>query len=144
MPIQRFEEEPYAAAKEKGFDDFEAMLTCGGDDRSLILESSTNKYHIRPQPVDPAHVFRGSCTGNPPTQFGYDAAKRLYEKLSSMEDGSMDSAIDEVFADQRSRISNILQLELAPVAVGSVIHSKRCSLLSHLPPPKTPKSRHKV
>ena len=111
MPVQVFEEEPYESAKAKGFDDFEAMLTCGGDDRSLILESSTNKYHIRPQPVDPAHVFRGSCTGNPPTQRGYDAAKKLYEELSAMPDGSLDSAIEDVFADQRKRISTILQLE---------------------------------
>jgi asparagine synthase (glutamine-hydrolysing) len=111
LPVQKFEEEPYESAKAKGFDDFEAMLTCGGDDRSLILDSSTNKYHIKPQPVDPAHVFRGSCTGNPPTQRGYDAAKKLYEKLSAMPDGSLDGAIDDVFADQRSRISKILELE---------------------------------
>jgi len=111
MLVQSFEEEPYEFAKGKGFDDFEAMLTCGGDDRSLILESSTNKYHIRPQPVDPAHVFRGSCTGNPPTQRGYDAAKKLYEDLSSIDDGGLDSAIGDVFADQRNRISNVLQLE---------------------------------
>mmetsp|Transcript_55753 Transcript_55753/g.64374 ORF Transcript_55753/g.64374 Transcript_55753/m.64374 type:complete len:567 (+) Transcript_55753:98-1798(+) len=111
MLVQSFEEEPYEFAKGKGFDDFEAMLTCGGDDRSLILESSTNKYHIRPQPVDPAHVFRGSCTGNPPTQRGYDAAKKLYEDLSSIEDGGLDSAIGDVFAHQRNRISNVLQLE---------------------------------
>lgn len=111
LPVQKFEEEPYESAKAKGFDDFEAMLTCGGDDRSLILESSTNKYHIKPQPVDPAHVFRGSCTGNPPTQRGYDAAKKLYEKLSAMDAGSLDAAIEDVFADQRSRIANNLQLE---------------------------------
>lgn len=111
LPVQKFEEEPYESAKAKGFDDFEAMLTCGGDDRSLILDSSTNKYHIKPQPVDPAHVFRGSCTGNPPTQRGYDAAKKLYEKISAMPDGSLDGAIDDVFADQRSRISKILELE---------------------------------
>jgi len=111
MHLQSFEEEPYESAKGKGFNDFEAMLTCGGDDRSLILESSTNKYHIRPQPVDPAHVFRGSCTGNPPTQRGYDAAKKMYEDLSTVDDGGLDSAIGDVFADQRNRISNVLQLE---------------------------------
>jgi len=113
MPVQRFEQEPYESAIAKGFDDFEAMLTCGGDDRSLILDSSTNKYHIRPQPVDPSHVFRGSCTGNPPTQRGYDAAKKLYEKLRSIstKGGSLDSAIADAFADQRERISNVLQLE---------------------------------
>ena len=111
LPVQKFEEEPYESAKAKGFDDFEAMLTCGGDDRSLILDSSTNKYHIKPQPVDPAHVFRGSCTGNPPTQRGYDAAKKLYEKLSAMPAGSLDGAIEEVFADQRARIAKILELE---------------------------------
>ena len=111
LPVQKFEEEPYESAKAKGFDDFEAMLTCGGDDRSLILESSTNKYHIKPQPVDPAHVFRGSCTGNPPTQRGYDAAKKLYDQLSAMPDGSLDDAIGEVFADQRRRIAKNLELE---------------------------------
>jgi len=111
LPVQKFEEEPYESAKAKGFDDFEAMLTCGGDDRSLILDSSTNKYHIKPQPVDPAHVFRGSCTGNPPTQRGYDAAKKLYEKLSTMPDGSLDAAISDVFADQRDRIAKNLELE---------------------------------
>lgn len=111
LPVQKFEEEPYESAKAKGFDDFEAMLTCGGDDRSLILDSSTNKYHIKPQPVDPSHVFRGSCTGNPPTQRGYDSAKKLYEKLSGMPDGSLDAAIEDVFEDQRSRISKILELE---------------------------------
>mmetsp|Transcript_10525 Transcript_10525/g.24948 ORF Transcript_10525/g.24948 Transcript_10525/m.24948 type:complete len:1196 (+) Transcript_10525:129-3716(+) len=111
LPVQKFEEEPYESAKAKGFDDFEAMLTCGGDDRSLILDSSTNKYHIKPQPVDPAHVFRGSCTGNPPTQRGYDAAKKLYEQLSAMPSGSLDAAIGDVFADQRSRIAKNLELE---------------------------------
>jgi asparagine synthase (glutamine-hydrolysing) len=111
LNVQQFEEEPYEAAKAKGFDDFEAMLTCGGDDRSLILDSSTNKYHIKPQPVDPAHVFRGSCTGNPPTQRGYDAAKELFKKISAMPEESLDAAIGDVFADQRNRIAKVLELE---------------------------------
>ena len=57
-----------AAAKKAGFDEFEALLTSGGDDRSLILETGANKYHIKPQAIAAQDVFRGSCTGNPPTE----------------------------------------------------------------------------
>jgi len=106
----RMDEEPYSAAREAGFDAFEACLTCGGDDRSLILDSGTNKYHIRPQPVDPAHVFRGSCTGNPPTQRGYDAAKALFDRLPGLDEESLDSSLGEVYDDQRSRLSKLLDL----------------------------------
>lgn len=37
--------------------------------------------------------------------------KKIYEQLTSIEEGSLDSAIADVFADQRKRISNVLQLE---------------------------------
>jgi asparagine synthase (glutamine-hydrolysing) len=98
------DEEPYNAALESGYDSFEACLTCGGDDRSLILETGKNKYHIRPQPVDPAHVFRGSCTGNPPSERGYQAAKKLFEKLNDKTD------LGAIFEDQRTRLSKLLEL----------------------------------
>ena len=96
-PVQTFDEEPFSTAVASGYNDFEAMLTCGGDDRSLIKEDvRTNKYHIKPQPVDASHVFRGSCTGNPPTQRGYDAAQNLYDRLAGLEGESLASAIQDV------------------------------------------------
>ncbi|KAG7353108.1 asparagine synthetase B [Nitzschia inconspicua] len=112
MPIHSFKDEPYSSARASGYDEYEAWLTCGGDDRSLIKENTlTNKYHIRPQPVDPAHVFRGSCTGNPPTQRGYDAGKRLFQRLASLTDQQLDAELAQVFKQQRERIANLLQLE---------------------------------
>ena len=68
------------------------------------------QYHIRPQPVDPAHVFRGSCTGNPPTQRGYDAAKKLFDKLPGLDDKSLDDALGPVIEDQRARLTELLDL----------------------------------
>jgi hypothetical protein len=112
MPVQSFEDEPYSSARASGYDEYEALLTCGGDDRSLIKEDTlTNKYHIRPQPVDPAHVFRGSCTGNPPTQRGYDAGKKLFERLGNLSDEQLDAELGNVFREQRERIANLLQLK---------------------------------
>jgi hypothetical protein len=112
MPVQSFEDEPYSSARSSGYDEYEAWLTCGGDDRSLINEdTSTNKYHIRPQPIDPAHVFRGSCTGNPPTQRGYDAGKRLFQKMVNLTDEQLDTELAQVFKQQRERIASLLQLE---------------------------------
>jgi len=112
MPVQHFEDEPYSTARASGYDEYEAWLTCGGDDRSLINESTcTNKYHIRPQPVDPTSVFRGSCTGNPPTQRGYDAGKKLFQRLSHLSDEKLDAELGKVFEEQRERLSKLLQLE---------------------------------
>jgi hypothetical protein len=112
MPVQSFEDEPYSTARNSGYDEYEAWLTCGGDDRSLINESTgTNKYHIRPQPVDPSSVFRGSCTGNPPTKRGYDAAKQLFEKVAHLSDEKLDAELEKVFDEQRKRIASLLQLE---------------------------------
>lgn len=107
---QPFDEEAYACATAQGYDDFEASLTLGGDDRSLINDVGTNKYHIRPQPVDPAHVFRGSCTGNPPTRRGYDAASALFERLEGLEGADLSAAVGGVFRDQRERLSRLLDL----------------------------------
>jgi hypothetical protein len=110
MPSYELDEEPYTAAIDAGYDAFEACLTCGGDDRSLILETGTNKYHIRPQPVDPSHVFRGSCTGNPPTARGYQAAKKLFDSLPSLDDKSLDQSLGPVVEDQRNRLHLLLDL----------------------------------
>jgi len=118
------------------------MLTTGADDRSLILEGKgTNKYHIKPQPIDIGDIFRGSCTGNPPTERGYNAAKRLYEnKLSNdLPQSELDVTLREVFSNQRTRLSNLLHLppgaeiilvpsgsdaEYLPIAIARAIQSK--------------------
>ena len=105
-------DEAHTRAEASGYDRFEAHLTSGGDDRSLILEGTgTNKYHIRPQPVDPAHVFRGSCTGNPPTERGYAAAGELFwDVLSGLEGEDLDLALRDVFSEQRTRLTSLLRL----------------------------------
>lgn len=132
-------EEACAAAKACGYNTFEALLTSGGDDRSMINENTgTNKYHIRPQPVHKEHIFRGSCTGNPPTARGYKAAKNLYESnLLGLEDNELDEALEQIFADQRARIAGILDVpqgaelilcpsgsdaEYIPVAIAKTLH----------------------
>ena len=60
--------------------------------------------------MDPAHVFRGSCTGNPPTQRGSDAAAELHAKLAGLEGEELSSAMQAVFDDQRARLSKLLDL----------------------------------
>jgi len=72
------------AANNAKYDLFESLLTSGGDDRTLIDPTTgKNKYHIRPRPIDTelGDIFRGSCTGNPPTARGFDAARRLYDEF---------------------------------------------------------------
>jgi Asparagine synthase len=105
-------EEARSAAKACGYNDFESWLTTGGDDRSLInTATGTNKYHIRPQPIDPQHIFRGSCTGNPPTVRGYQAAQKLFnDHLNGLEGEELDLMLRDLFAEQRSRIANLLEL----------------------------------
>ena len=111
VAIPATDAEAYASALASGYNDFEACLTCGGDDRSLIKEDTkTNKYHIQPQPVDPAHVFRGSCTGNPPTERGYKAAQKLFDKIAILDKEKLDTAIRDVFEDQRERLAKLLDL----------------------------------
>jgi hypothetical protein len=133
--------EAQAAAKNAGFNEFEAWLTSGGDDRSLILKSGTNKYHIKPQPIAAQDVFRGSCTGNPPTERGYNAAKDLYQnQLAGLEDEELDFALRDIFADQRARFTRLLELpkgaevvlvpsgsdaEYLPLAIAKALHPKK-------------------
>jgi hypothetical protein len=103
--------EAQSAAMAAGFDKFEAWLTSGGDDRSLILEAGTNKYHIKPQPIEPNEIFRGSCTGNPPTERGYNAAKELFENsLAGLDGAELDLAVRDIFAEQRARLASLLKL----------------------------------
>jgi hypothetical protein len=64
-----------AAADLKPMPEFPLILCEGGDDRILLnKETGTNKYHQKPFVPQDVH-FRGSCTCNPPTQVGYDAAE---------------------------------------------------------------------
>ena len=52
-----------------------------------------------------------SCTGNPPTLNGYEAAKELFEaKLKGLDGGDLDTALRDVFEDQRSRLAKYLNL----------------------------------
>ena len=91
---------------------FEALLTTGGDDRTIInTETGCNKYHIRPQPVAETDIFRGSCTGNPPTKRGYAAAKELYANtFANLQGASLDEATRKVFQNQRDRLAKLLDL----------------------------------
>ena len=110
-----------------GFSDFESWLTTGGDDRSLILEETgANKYHIKPRPILSTQIFRGSCTGNPPTRTGYDAAKALYDDLlphlhshshshsqlrsKPQSSEELDAALRNIFEQQRRRLAEYLEL----------------------------------
>jgi asparagine synthase (glutamine-hydrolysing) len=130
-----------AKASQFGYNEFETWLTTGGDDRSLILESGANKYHIKPKPIDDADIFRGSCTGNPPTSRGYDAAKALFDgKLKGLNSQELDLALRDVFDDQRKRLTAYLDLpegaeiifcpsgsdaEYIPVAIAKSLHQKK-------------------
>ena len=126
------------------FSEFECWLTTGGDDRSLILEETgANKYHIKPLPILDSQIFRGSCTGNPPTKTGYDAAKSLYDhKLrgllgSEVDPHELDAALRDIFQDQRERLAAYLNLpngaeiilcpsgsdaEYIPIAIAKALH----------------------
>ena len=109
----KFADESKSLAAAHGYSDFEQWLTAGGDDRSLIKPTGANKYHIKPQPIEAGAVFRGSCTGNPPTQRGYDAAEALYDgTLGPVADdqAKLDEALSAVFQDQRARLTAILEL----------------------------------
>lgn len=99
-------------AESCGYSKFEALLTSGGDCRSLIdPKTRKNKYHIRPQPVEGASVFRGSCTGNPPSDRGYKAARSLYENVfDGLSPEETEIATRNIFEQQRERLFNVLDL----------------------------------
>jgi hypothetical protein len=117
---EKYIQEALAMAHKFGFTDFEAWLTTGGDDRSLILpDTGANKYHIQPRPILPSQIFRGSCTGNPPTRTGYDAAKKLFdEKICPHllnnhvgdDDDDLESILRDIFQDQSKRLAKYLDL----------------------------------
>lgn len=99
-------------AQAAGYNEFEGLLTAGGDCRTIINEETkTNKYHIRPQPIGENDIFRGSCTGNPPTARGYAAAQKLYEEaFVGKSHKEISESLRKVFADQRARIAKVLDL----------------------------------
>jgi hypothetical protein len=99
------------SATESGYDLFQASLTAGGDDRSLInVQTGTNKYHIKPHPIDSSAIFRGSCTCNAPTERGYNAAMNLYDELQGNTGSSLERSLHKIFEDQRRRIAASLEL----------------------------------
>ena len=143
---ERYTEEARSMAAKFGFSDFESWLTTGGDDRSLILEGTgANKYHIKPRPILTTQIFRGSCTGNPPTRTGYDAAKALYDDLlqgdSQLQSSEkLDVALRDVFEQQRKRLAEYLELppgteiilcpsgsdaEYIPIAIAKALHPNK-------------------
>lgn len=98
-------------ATEYGYGLFEASLTVGGDDRSLIdVKTGTNKYHIKPHPIAKNAIFRGSCTCNAPTERGYQAAEKLFAEFEFASSEDADQMLQDVFDDQRRRIADCLQL----------------------------------
>lgn len=105
-------DEAVTDAQAKGYNLFESYLTQGSDDRSMILEPGTNKYHCKPQPIATNEIFRGSCTCNTPTQAGYKAAQKLFdEKLAPQNtQEEVEQALNGIFEDQRQRIASALEL----------------------------------
>jgi hypothetical protein len=79
-----------------------------------------------------------SCTGNPPTRRGYNAAKALFEKkLKGLEGKELDSSLRMIFDEQRKLLSQYLDLpkgaeiifcpsgsdaEYIPVALAKCLH----------------------
>lgn len=134
-------EEAIAMATRFNYSEFEAWLTTGGDDRSLILDFGANKYHIRPQPIAINDIFRGSCTGNPPTSRGYNAAKKLFdEKFRGCSENDLNVTLTKIFDEQRRRIAKYLDLpegsevilcpsgsdaEYIPVAIARALHPEK-------------------
>ena len=111
MTAQLKDNEFMANATEFGYGLFEASLTVGGDDRSMInVKTGTNKYHLKPRPIAKNAIFRGSCTCNAPTERGYQAAERLFAEFEFASTGDIDQMLRNVFHDQRKRIAECLQL----------------------------------
>lgn len=92
-----------------GYSPFEASLTQGSDDRSLIMPGTgKNKYHIQPRPIPRNAIFRGSCTCNAPTRDGYNAARNVYEYINKHP--RRGQALAAIFQTQRDRIAKYLAL----------------------------------
>lgn len=83
-------------------------------------------------------ISNRSCTGNPPTRRGYDAAKTLFDdKFKGLNVEQLDSAVRDVFVDQKKRLSEYLNLpkgteilfcpsgsdaEYIPIAIAKSLH----------------------
>ena len=56
------------------------------------------------------NIYR-SCTGNPPTTRGYNAAKKLFEEqIENVQGPDLDKALRDIFNAQRNRLSAALNL----------------------------------
>ena len=82
---------------------------------NITYLSPIRQYHITPRPIAKGSIFRGSCTGNPPTERGYEAASTLFERLKHLlgheKRDDLDKALREVFQSQRLRLKQYLNLE---------------------------------
>ena len=111
MSAQLQDSEFMQNATESGYGMFEASLTVGGDDRSMInTKTGTNKYHIKPRPIASDAIFRGSCTCNAPTERGYQAAMKVFNEFESADSKELDQTLQTVFDDQRRRIADCFEL----------------------------------
>lgn len=134
-------------ARKAGFTDFEAMLTSGGDDRSLIQPAiGTNKYHATPVPMGAGSIVRSSCTCNNPTEAGYAASQRLYEtEFKDKSQVEIKTNLARIFSSQRERLAKALGLpagtqvilvpsgsdaEYFPVAIQRALHQEKKKLLN--------------
>lgn len=127
-----------------GYNTFEACLTQGSDDRSLIMRATgKNKYHIQPRPISLDAIFRGSCTCNAPTRAGYEAALKIYDYINSRP--SRSKALTAVFQSQRERIAKYLELpkgtevvlcpsgsdaEYIPIAIARALNSNKKKIVN--------------
>lgn len=84
----------------------ERALVAGGDDRSALHGAQhRNKYNVSPWPLPTSALFRGSCTCNPPTPRGYEAASAMHHKLIA---GS--TSYSETMATIRRRLAHAFEL----------------------------------
>jgi hypothetical protein len=103
-------DEAIQLAMDAGFNCFQATLTSGGDDRCMILpETQRTKYHIPPIHMSANAVFRGSCTCNPPTLLGYEAAQALFHKIS--QSANPHDTVVAVLEQQRQRIATLFWID---------------------------------
>ena len=82
------------------FPSFEELIISGGDNRLDLLENGLNKYNVDPRKFD-GTMSRASCTCSPFSSDGYQAAKKLYERLSEID-------FDEVRNQQADKIKSLL------------------------------------
>lgn len=89
-------------------------LTLGGDERIVQLDSGLNKYGCPAAPSGD-HVTWSSCSASAPTEFGFDAARRLRDRLLGVPD--LSSSLSSQADATRQRLLAVLGLEADEVDV---------------------------